>query len=110
MLARWSLNLLGPAVVVIIGGIYLMATAQRDDQTALGFYIIALPIVAYGALGAFVFLRGTVRWVERVATTRRIHHTGMPPPIETRIPCPDCAEMIMRAAKKCRFCGARIGH
>ena len=26
-----------------------------------------------------------------------------------RVPCPECAELILPAAKKCRFCGARLG-
>jgi len=27
---------------------------------------------------------------------------------DDRRPCPECAEMILRQAKKCRFCGAAI--
>jgi hypothetical protein len=27
---------------------------------------------------------------------------------DTRIPCPECAELIKPEAKKCRFCGAKI--
>jgi len=27
---------------------------------------------------------------------------------EDRVPCPECAELIMSSAKKCHFCGAII--
>ena len=30
-------------------------------------------------------------------------------PKDERIPCPECAEMIMKDAKVCRFCGHRPG-
>lgn len=26
-----------------------------------------------------------------------------------RVPCPECAELILPAAKKCRFCNAELG-
>jgi len=36
------------------------------------------------------------------------HNSGATADESQRIPCPECAELIMPAAQKCRFCGADL--
>ena len=52
--------------------------------------------------------RGPKQVSDGIDRSRSLKPTYTPPVApagEERIPCPVCAEMIMKAAKKCRFCG-----
>lgn len=70
------------------------AIASSKGRSGLGWGWVGALFGPIGVLAALVAAPAVTR-VEPVDA-------------EARIPCPHCAEMIMPAARKCRFCGADL--
>jgi hypothetical protein len=73
---------------------------------------LAIIVGAVVVLRAFDSIagRGPKQVSDGILRTRRPEQSSPPPPpmVEDRVPCPMCAEQIMRDAKKCRFCGHEL--
>jgi hypothetical protein len=118
----FPLALVGSIVVGIV------ALMKRRNAAAWGISALLLMVVCWWFLDQLmavaapsqyldpnfrmaIVLAGAGVGVIAVLTILIVMPTRPKPPeqlIEDRVPCPICAEMIMRAAVKCRFCGADL--
>lgn len=69
--------------------------AARRGRSAVGWALVSL---LFSPLIAFIFL---------LIVPDRSPQSAMPTP-ETHVKCPDCRELVLRDARKCKHCGCSL--
>ena len=94
-------------VVLVVGGaLYFLPsiiTINRDHRHWLAIQILNL-LLGWTVVGWVIALV----WSLMDQPTQKPEIISDPSPAAERIPCPECAELILPVAKKCRHCGAEL--
>lgn len=115
--ARAALDADRPDVALRLAWQATMPAVLHQDDEALGRAVDFAEEVAARSTGSAreKALQNAAYWAACIAEPRdrqgsvwSVKRWFSRTPGEHRVPCPDCAEMIMVNAKVCRFCGHRL--
>ena len=83
--------------------------AMPPDQWAAGFAAAcALAVVPYVFTRSLSFISGRSESENSDAIIKAIYGNTSPPTPDTHVKCPDCRELVLMDAKKCKHCGAML--
>lgn len=85
------------------GDFTTLAEAQTAGAITLNYGLFLSAVLSFLIVSFFTFLM-----VKQINRLRRLGEKGETPAPTTR-PCPECLGEIPKTAKRCRFCGIKVG-